>query len=79
MQNKLSLWINSKKKQYFLIPDNQKLPKGNDVIRRLMGIEQQIDLAAIAPYEISAKEAEPYMQQEVTQAMEEISRPARQK
>jgi hypothetical protein len=32
-----------------------------------------VDPKSITLYEISAKEAEPYMQQEVTQAMEQIS------
>jgi len=36
----------------------------------MMGLEKQVDPEAIAPYEISAKDAEPYMQKEVIQAME---------
>ncbi|MHC5719620.1 MAG: hypothetical protein ACYTX0_48160, partial [Nostoc sp.] len=68
-----SLWRNSDQRKYFLIPDDQELENGNCTICQLKGIEKHVDPAAIAPYEISAKDAEPYMQQEVTQAMEQIS------
>jgi uncharacterized phage infection (PIP) family protein YhgE len=71
--SRYSLWCSSNRHLYFLIPDNQDLPSGNFKIHKLAGIERQVDLKALAPYEISAKEAEPYMQQEVTQAMEQIS------
>lgn len=67
------LWFDSERGLYFLIPKNIDLPVGDCVIRKVEGIEKQVDPEAIAPYEISAEEAEPYMQQEVTQAMEQIS------
>jgi hypothetical protein len=71
--NQSSLWRDSDRGIYFLIPDEQELASGNCTIRQLKGIEMQVDPNAIAPYKISAKDAEPYMQQEVTQAMEQIS------
>jgi len=67
------LWLEPIQHRYFLIFNSQELRNGNIVIRNLVGTEKQVDPEAIAPYEISAKEAEPYMQQEVTQAMEQIS------
>ncbi|MEG4633069.1 hypothetical protein QUB56_26395 [Microcoleus sp. AR_TQ3_B6] len=72
-KNKHSLWVNLAVGDYFLVPNNLNLPDGNCAIRNLRGIEKQVDPDAIAPYEISAKDAEPYMRQEVTQAMEQIS------
>ncbi|HLO49660.1 MAG TPA: hypothetical protein VK211_14695, partial [Kamptonema sp.] len=71
--NQSSLWRDSERGIYFLIPDAQELAIGNCTIRQLKGIEKQVDSEAIAPYEISAKDAEPYMRQEVTQAMEQIA------
>jgi hypothetical protein len=71
--NQYSLWRDFKRGLYFLIPDNQDLPIGNCRIRQLKGIEKRVDPEAIAPYEISAKDAEPYMRQEVTQSIEQIS------
>ena len=68
-----SLWRNCEQGSYFFIPNGQELPNGNYRIRQLKGIEKQVDPEAIAPYEISAKDAEPHMRQEVTQAMEQIS------
>jgi hypothetical protein len=71
--NQVSLWLEPRQHRYFLIPDNQELLNGNCCIRKMMGLEKQVDPEAIAPYEISAKDAEPYMQKEVIQAMEQIS------
>ncbi|MEQ8753695.1 MAG: hypothetical protein RID09_09270 [Coleofasciculus sp. G1-WW12-02] len=71
--NQHSLWCSSNRQLYFLIPDNQHLPSGNFKIHQLAGIERQVDLKALAPYEISAKDAEPYMQQEVAQVINQVS------
>jgi hypothetical protein len=71
--NRYSLWRDFNRGLYFLIPNNQELPIGNCMIRQLKGIEKRVDPEAIAPYKISAKDAEPYMRQEVTQTMEQIS------
>jgi hypothetical protein len=71
--NQVSLWLEPIQHRYFLIPDKQELLNGNCCIRKMTGLEKLVDPEAIAPYEISAKDAEPYMRQEVTQAMEQIS------
>jgi len=75
MKNKkqCSLWFSREKTIYFLIPNNIDLSDGDCVIHQIKGVEKQVNLEVIAPYEISAKDAEPYMQQEVTEAMEQIS------
>jgi hypothetical protein len=73
ISNSSSLWRDSVRGTYFLIPDNQELFSGDCTIRQLKGAEKHVDPDKIAPYEISAKDAEPYMHQEVTQAMEQIS------
>jgi len=71
--NQYHLWRDCGQGRYFLIPNDQKIPSGNCIIRQIRGIEKRVSLNVIAPYEISAKDAEPYMQQEIDQAMEEIS------
>ncbi len=71
--NQHFLWCSSNRQLYFLIPDNQHLSSGNFKIHQLAGIERQVDLKALAPYEISAKDAEPYMQQEIAQVMNQVS------
>jgi hypothetical protein len=71
--NQVSLWLEPIQHRYFVIPDNQELLNGNCCIRKMMGLEKQVDPEAIAPYEISAKDADPYRRQEVVQAMEQIS------
>jgi len=68
-----SLWVSHKENIYFLIPNYAELPDGDCVIRQIKGVEKQVNPEALTVYEISAKDAEPYMQREVTQAMEQIS------
>jgi len=68
-----SIWLEPIQHRYFLILNGQELRNGNIVIRNLAGLDKRVDPEAIAPYEISAKDAERYMRQEVTQAMEQIS------
>ncbi|NJL86908.1 MAG: hypothetical protein HC886_14595 [Leptolyngbyaceae cyanobacterium SM1_1_3] len=71
--NKHTLWVSKKERIYFLIPDAVVLPDGNYTIRQIRGIERQVKLEAIAPYKISAQEAEPYMQEEVAQILALLS------
>jgi uncharacterized membrane protein YukC len=70
-KDKRSLWIDSKRKRYFLIPDNQKLARGNFIICTLTGIEKKVMQTAIAPFEIPESEVKAYLKAEVNQAMQE--------
>lgn len=70
-RDKLSLWTNSQRSRYFLIPDNQKLARGNFLICTLTGTEKKVMQTAIAPFEISESEAKAYLQSEMNQAMQE--------
>lgn len=47
--NQVSLWLELTQHRYFLIPDNQELLNGNCCIRKMMGLEKQVDPEAIAP------------------------------
>lgn len=68
-ENKHSLWTDSKKLRYFLIPDNQKLAKGSFVILTLTGIKKKVTQTAIASFEISETEAKVYLQAQIDLAM----------
>ncbi|MBE9129645.1 MULTISPECIES: hypothetical protein [unclassified Coleofasciculus] len=70
---KYILWTSKKRSSYFLIPNYAVLPNGDYVIRQIQGIEKQVAPKALIPYEISAKDAEPYMQQEIAQVMNQVS------
>lgn len=70
-ENQYSLWTDSKKLRYFLIPDNQKLVRGSFVIFTLNGAEKKVTQKAIAPFEIPETEAKTFLQAEMNQAMEQ--------
>lgn len=70
--NKISLWTNSNRSRYFLIPNNQNLPPGNFTIQTLTGITKQVDVTALTPLEITAEQAKPYFQAELEQSIQQV-------
>jgi hypothetical protein len=69
--DKSSLWTDSKRSRYFLIPNNQKLSRGSFIICTLTGTTKKVTQTAIAPFEIPDKEAKAYLKAEMNQAMQE--------
>ena len=69
--NKNSLWTNSNRSRYFLIPNNQNLTPGNFTIQTLTGISKQVDVTALTPLEITAVQAQPYIQAEIDRALKQ--------
>ncbi|MBD2248033.1 hypothetical protein [Nostoc sp. FACHB-888] len=70
-KHKRSLWTDSKRSRYFLIPKNQKLSRGSFIICTLTGTTKKVTQTAIAPFEIPEKEAKAYLKAEMNQAMQE--------
>ncbi len=70
-KDKHSLWLDSTRSRYFLIPDNQELVTGNFILCRLNGEEKNVDFPALASFEITESEAKAYLQAEMNQALEE--------
>ena len=70
--SKISLWINSTRTRYFLIPNNQNLPPGNFTIQTLTGITKQVDVKALTPLEITVEQAKPYFQTELEQSIQQV-------
>jgi len=68
---KRSLWNNSTRSRYFLIPDDQDLVTGDFILCNLNGDKKNVDSAALAPLEITESEAKAYLQAEMNQALEE--------
>ncbi|WP_413167570.1 hypothetical protein ACL6C3_12930 [Capilliphycus salinus ALCB114379] len=70
-QNKLTLWTDSTRSHYFLIPNDRELPNGDFILFTLNGSEKQVDATALTSFEISESEAKAYLQTEMNQAFEE--------
>ncbi|MEQ8539980.1 MAG: methylated-DNA--[protein]-cysteine S-methyltransferase [Coleofasciculus sp. D1-CHI-01] len=66
-----SLWTNSTRRRYFLIPNQQQLPIGNFTIRNLRNESKEVELQAINNWEISTEQAQPYIEAELNRAWQE--------
>ncbi|MDZ8239995.1 MAG: hypothetical protein RMZ69_23055 [Nostoc sp. ChiQUE01a] len=70
-KDKCSLWTDSKRSRYFLIPDNQKLSRGRFIISTLTGTQKKVTQAGIANFEIPESAAKAYLENAISQAMME--------
>jgi hypothetical protein len=70
-KNKPSLWIDSTRSHYFLIPNDQELSSRDFIILTLNGDEKKVDYNALNSFEIPESEAKAYLQAEMMQALDE--------
>jgi hypothetical protein len=70
-KNKPSLWMDSTRSHYFLIPNDQELSRGDFIILTLNGDEKKVDYNALNSWEIPESQAKAYLQAEMTQALDE--------
>ena len=70
-KNKPSLWMDSTRSRYFLIPNDQELSSGDFIILTLNGDEKKVDYNALNSLEIPESQAKAYLQAEMTQALDE--------
>lgn len=70
-EDKRSLWTDSTKSHYFLIPDNEELPSGDFTLCKLNGEEKNVDSTAITSFKLAESEAKAHLQAEMNQAMEQ--------
>lgn len=73
-KNKPSLWIDSTRSHYFLIPNDQELSRGDFIILTLNGDEKKVDYNVLNPFEIPKSEAKLYLQAEMIQALDEAKK-----
>ncbi|HKQ04347.1 MAG TPA: hypothetical protein VJ464_04390 [Blastocatellia bacterium] len=59
-----SLWTDTARTRFFLIPDDKQFPLGDFVLRTLTGREMEVDPTALAEYEISEQEAKGWLKGE---------------
>jgi hypothetical protein len=60
----MTLWANTARRRFFLVPDEHPLPLGEFVLRTFTGREQRVDEAALAPYEVSEEQAKEWVKGE---------------
>ncbi len=65
-----SLWSDSKRLRYFLIPDHQYLPDGEFILYTFKGDEKKVDSTVLTSFEITDAEAKEYLQADMNQALE---------
>ena len=70
-KGKGSLWLDSTRSHYFIIPNDQELSRGDFIILTLNGDEKKVDYNALNSLEIPESQAKAYLQAEMTQALDE--------
>lgn len=71
-KNTLSLWIDSTRSRYFLIPENQNIPTGDFILFNLTGKIKTVSPTALVSFEITEEEARAFLETELNQLMEQI-------
>ena len=69
-----SLWIDSTRSQYFLIPDNQEIPSGDFEISAINGNKKTVLLNEIASFEVTESEAKDHLQIETSRGLEKFKK-----
>ncbi|MEM6253798.1 MAG: hypothetical protein AAF821_12830 [Cyanobacteria bacterium P01_D01_bin.156] len=64
-----TVWSNSERSRYFLIPDECELPAGDFQLRTTTGRQQTVDEAALTEYEISREEAKAWLKEQFGQIL----------
>lgn len=71
IEAKRTLWLDSTRSHYFLIPDSRDILNGDFIIYNLNNEKIKIDRTALNPFEITESEAQAYLQNEISQAIED--------
>jgi hypothetical protein len=66
-----TLWFNSDRTRFFLVPNGQELPSGDFILRRGMSHQMQVDELALQPYEITREAARAYLDSQAEQVLDE--------
>lgn len=71
-ENKTTLWLDSSRSRYFLIPDQQPLPQGNFLLWSPVGGQKKVDPAMLPPFEVSAEVAKEHLGLDISQAFQQV-------
>lgn len=64
MPNADSLWTDPARTRFFVIPDDHTFPHGDFTLRTITGRKQDVDPAALAPFEVSEAQAKAWLKDE---------------
>lgn len=67
-----SLWIDSTRTRYFLIPENQDIPTGDLILFNLTGKKNAVSPTALTSFEVTEVEAMNFLETELNQLIEQI-------
>jgi len=70
MAKTMGLWSDLSRSRHFLIPDDEKLPSGDFILRTLTGRQQQVDPKALEPFEISQEQAKAWLKGQLGQVLQ---------
>jgi hypothetical protein len=71
MKSPFSLWKSSTSNRYFLVPLTKDLLAGDFAVEAFHGFHRKVNLASIAPFEITREEAKAYIQAELSNTLKE--------
>src|SRR5262249_8158563 len=57
-----TLWSDSARSRFFLIPDEQQLPLGDFVIRTITGGKKEVHSASLVSFELTEEEARKWLE-----------------
>jgi len=66
----LTLWSDTPRTRFFLIPDEQQIPPGDFVIRTITGRKHEVDPASLAPFEKTEEEAKKWLESQFGQILD---------
>jgi hypothetical protein len=65
-----TLWSDTARTRFFLIPDDEQLPPGEFDLRTITGRHLKVDAATLAQFEISEQEAKEWLKGEFGKMLE---------
>lgn len=68
-----SLWIDSQRQRFFLIPFDQELPAGPIRILSLVSEERFVDASVLDPFEVSSSDVDRYLNLQTDQIRDQVS------
>lgn len=64
-----TLWSDTRRSRFFLIPDDRELSRGNFELRTVTGRQRTADEANLEPFEVSQEEAKVWLKEQFSQML----------
>ena len=66
-----TLWFNSDRTRFFLVPNDQELPSGDFILRQGVSHQMQVDELALPPYEVTREAGRAHLDSQAEQVLDE--------